>query len=55
MAERVDEHLAGHAVDEGVDHVGIGDVWELIALLREALNVIPEGLVIRLLAVTEIP
>jgi hypothetical protein len=55
MAEHVDEHLAGHAVDEGVDHIGINDVWELIVLLREALNVIPEGLVICLLAVAEIP
>ena len=55
VAERVDKHLVGHATDEGVDHVGIDDVWELIALLREALNVLPEGLVGPLLAVVEIP
>ena len=33
MAERVDERLAGHAIDEGIDDVGVGDVGELIALL----------------------
>ena len=32
-AERVDEHLIGHATDEGVDHVKVCDVGELIALL----------------------
>jgi hypothetical protein len=50
----VDERLVGHVADEGVDHVGVGDVWELIALLREALNVLLEGLIGPLLAVTEI-
>ena len=45
MAEHVDERLVGHAANEGVDHVGVGDVWELIALLGEALNVLSEGLV----------
>ena len=33
VAKRVDESLAGHATDEGIDHVGIGDVGELIVLL----------------------
>jgi hypothetical protein len=51
----MDEHLTGHVTDEGVDHVSIGDVWELIALLGEALNVLPEGLVGSLLVVVEIP
>jgi hypothetical protein len=37
----VDERLAGHAIDEGVDHISISDVWELIALFQEALNVLP--------------
>ena len=50
----MDEHLVGRATDEGVDHVGVGDVWELIALLGEALNVLPEGLVGPLLIVVEI-
>ena len=50
-----DERLTGHATDERVDHVSIGDVWELITLLGEALNVLPEGLVGLLLAVAEIP
>jgi hypothetical protein len=51
----VDELLAGGATDEGIDHVIIGDVGELIALLGEALNVLPEGLVGSLLAVAEVP
>jgi hypothetical protein len=41
----VDKHLAGHATDEGVDYVGVSAVGEPIALLREALNVLSEGLV----------
>ena len=53
-AKRVDERLAGRATDEGIDHVGIGDVWELIALLGEALNVLLEGLVGPLPVVVEI-
>ena len=53
--ERVDERLVGCAADEGVDHVDIGDVRELIALLGEALNVLLEGLIGPLLAVVEIP
>ena len=51
----MDERLAGHAADEGVDHVGVGDVQELIALLREVLNVLPEALIGPFLAVVEIP
>ena len=54
MAERVDKSLAGCAVDEGVDHVGVGDVWELIELLGEALNVVLVGLISPLLVVVEI-
>ena len=54
-AECVDERLAGCAANEGVDHVGVGDVWELIALLGEALNVLLEGLIGPLLAVVDIP
>jgi hypothetical protein len=50
----VDELLTGHATDEGVDHVGVGDVWELISLLGEELNVLPEGLIGPLLVVAEI-
>ena len=55
MAERVDERLAGHAVDEGVDHVGIDDVGELIALLGEILDVLPEGLIGPLPIIAEVP
>jgi hypothetical protein len=51
----VDELLASGAIDEGIDHVSIDDVGELITLLGEALNVLPKGLVGPLLAVTEVP
>ena len=53
-AERMDERLAGRASDEGIDHVSVGDVGELIALLGEALNVLPKGLVGPLPVVAEI-
>ena len=55
MAEHVDEHLAGCATDEGIDHFGIDDVGELVALLGEALDVVPEGLVGPLPTVAEVP
>ena len=51
----MDEGLAGHAVDEGVDHVGIGDVGELVALLGKALDVLLEGLIGPLPTVVEVP
>ena len=50
----MDERLTGRAIGEGLNHIGVGDVWELIALLGEALNVLLEGLVGPLLAVMEI-
>ena len=53
-AKHVEERLVGHATDEGIDHVGVGDVWEHIALIGEELNVIPEGLVGPLPIVAEI-
>jgi hypothetical protein len=54
-AERVDECLSGRAADEGIGHVGVGDVGEFIALLGEALHVVPKGLVSPLPAVAEVP
>jgi hypothetical protein len=51
----MDEGLAGRAADEGVDHVGVGDVGELIVLLGEVLDVLPEGLIGPLPAVAEVP
>jgi hypothetical protein len=54
VAEHVDKHLIGRAADEGVDHIDVGDVWELIALLGEALNVLLEGLIDPLPIVAEI-
>ena len=41
----MDECLTGHAAGEGVDHVGVGDVGELIVLFEEMLNVLLEGLI----------
>jgi hypothetical protein len=54
MAERVDERLAGRALDEGVDDVGVGDVGELVALVRETLDLLLQGLIGPLLAIVEI-
>ena len=51
----MDERLIGHAADEGVDHVDIGDVVELVVLLGEALDVLPESLVGPLPIVVEVP
>ena len=55
MAERVDKSLAGCAVDEGVDHVGVGNVGELVVLLGEALDVLSVGLIGPLSIVAEVP
>ena len=55
MAEHVDEYFVGHPADEGIDHVGIGDVGKLVALLGEALDVLPKGLVGPRPIVVEVP
>ena len=52
--ERMDKRLIGHATDEGIDHVSVGDVRELIAFLGEVLNALLEGLISPLLVVAEI-
>ena len=49
------ERLIGCAVGEGIDHVGVGDVVELIALLGEALDVLLEDLVSPLPAIVQAP
>ena len=51
----MDERLASRAIDEGIDHVGVGDVGELIVLLGEALDVPSEGLIGPLPVVLEVP
>ena len=51
----MDERFAGRAADEGIDHVSIGDVGELVALLGEVLDVLLEGLVGPLPVVAEVP
>jgi hypothetical protein len=55
VIERKDECLASHAIDEGVDHVDVGEVGELIALLGEALGVHSKGLIGTLPIVAEVP
>ena len=50
----MDERLARHATGEGIDHISIGDVGELIVLLGETLNVHPKGLVDPLSIVVEV-
>ena len=54
MAERVDEYFLGHPADESIDHVSIGDVGKLVALLGEALDILLEGLVGPLPTVVEV-
>ena len=51
----MDEGLIGHAIDEGIDDIGIGDVGKLITLLGEALDVLPKGLIGPLLVVVDVP
>jgi hypothetical protein len=50
----MDGSLAGHDTDKGIDHVSISDVGELIALLGDALDVLPKGLIGPLPIVTEV-
>ena len=45
VTEHVDERLAGCVVVEGIDHVSVGDVGELVVLLGEVLDVLLEGLI----------
>ena len=51
----MDGRLIGHAADEGVDDISIGDVGELIALLGETLDVLLEGLIGPLRTVLDVP
>jgi hypothetical protein len=51
----MDECLASRVTDEGVDHVGVGDVGELIVLLGEPLDVLSKGLVDPLPVVAKVP
>jgi hypothetical protein len=55
VAKRVDKCLIGCATGEGIDQVGVGDVGELITLLREALNVLPKGLIGPLPVIAQVP
>jgi hypothetical protein len=51
----LDEYLAGHAADEGIDHISIGDVGKLIAFLGEVLEVLLEGIISPLPVVADVP
>jgi hypothetical protein len=42
----MDKRLTCRAAGEGIDHIGVSDIGELIALHRAALNVLPEGLIV---------
>jgi hypothetical protein len=55
VIECMDECLASHAIDEGIDHVDVSDVGELITLLGEALDVHSKGLIGTLPIVAEVP
>ena len=55
MVERVNQRFIGHAIDEGIDCLGVGDVGKLIVLFGEALDVLPEGLIGPLPAIAEVP
>jgi hypothetical protein len=55
VTKRMDECLASRVTDEGVDHVGVGDVGELIVLLGEPLDVLSKGLVDPLPVVAKVP
>ena len=54
-SQLMNQGFAGHPGQEGSYHVGIGDVRELVALLREELDVPAEGLTGLLTAVLEVP
>jgi hypothetical protein len=51
----VDKCFVGHVVDEGIDRIGVGDVWGLVVLLGEALDVLPKGLIGPLPIVVKVP
>ena len=54
-SQLMNQRLAGSPRQEGSYHVGIGDVRELIALLREAPDVPTEGFTGLLATVLEVP
>ena len=51
----MNQGLAGGSRQEGSYHVGVGDVWELIALSGKAPDVPAEGFIGLLTAVLEVP
>jgi len=54
VSECVDKSLTSHAAGEGIDDIDIYDIGELILLLGEALNVLLEGLIRPLPAITQV-
>jgi hypothetical protein len=55
VPQLVDQGLIGGPQQEGPDHVGVGDVGQLIALLGEMTNVLAESFVRLLPKVLEVP
>ena len=51
----MDQGLVGGFGQEGSNHVGVGDVGELVALPGEALDVPAEGFIGLLATVLEVP
>ena len=51
----MDQGFAGCSGQKGPYHVGVGDVWELVALSGEAPDVPAEGFIGLLTAVLEVP
>ena len=51
----MDQGFAGRSGQKGSYYVGVGDVWELVALPGEAPDVPTEGLSGLLMAVLEVP
>ena len=55
MTQLVNQRLASYPGQEGSYYVGVGDIWELIALPGEAPDVPAEGLTGHLMIVFKVP
>ena len=51
----MNQGLVGRPGKEGSYHVGVADVWELVALSGEALDIPTEGLTGLLMVVLKVP
>ena len=55
VSQLMNQRLTGHPGQEGSYHVGVGDVGKLVALPREAPDVLAESLTGLLMAVLKVP